>query len=460
MNDQLTAPPNNKVRPCIVLAGVLLLSFVLIYIINRLYPLYSDDWSHSLAYPTLERIGSFSNIFVSQYNRYFTWGGRSVVHAIDQVLLWMGLDYAHIVNSIVFVFYLYLIYRISLYSQRINIALYVLIAILAWVFIPAFSNTVLWLTGSANYMWGTVIVILFLFPYYSYYINEKASKNYLQTFFIFIGGIFAGWTNENMFAAQFFFVVTLFILLRYDKKQVPIWFVSGFVGLCIGGFFMLAAPGNFVRAEMVNESLGQANESFVYIIGYRLLKICFRYSVYILPLSAIYLALLWYKIHGDKTKEWRNAKTIRMSLLFFITAHIACIAMVASPIFPARAAFGAISFIFIAFGILYAQVDIKGKIAKFIQYTIVTLLCIVALGLYYDRYVHIKELGDEYAEREKFVLKEKELGNRDIIFRNKVNLPSRFNFEDLSDNTNYWLNKKYTQYYGINSVRVVSSNEN
>ncbi|MFK4947129.1 DUF6056 family protein [Lactococcus formosensis subsp. formosensis] len=37
--------------------------------------------------------------------------------------------------------------------------------LLMWFFIPGMGSTVLWVSGAANYLWATVIILLFLLPY-------------------------------------------------------------------------------------------------------------------------------------------------------------------------------------------------------------------------------------------------------------------------------------------------------
>ena len=171
-----------------LLAGVAV--FVLIYILNSLYPLYADDWNYSFVHgETATRIQSFSDIFTSQYNHYMTWGGRSVVHFIAETMLMTGFFWCCILNSLAFVFFVYVMYMIANRGNRPNPVLFFLFSLLIWFAQPAFFATILWKTGAANYLWGTLIILLFLYSYYAYYRSRKTNNSVPKAILFFLFGI-------------------------------------------------------------------------------------------------------------------------------------------------------------------------------------------------------------------------------------------------------------------------------
>ncbi|MBK5719954.1 hypothetical protein JGH11_03625 [Dysgonomonas sp. Marseille-P4677] len=434
----------------LTLIGLACLFFVFVFVLNRLYPLYADDWGY--IYSNDSFIPLCKEVLGRLYSQYMTWGGRSVVHGIAHVLSNIGHNGKVIVNSLAFIAYIYMIYCISNKGKNPNCIFFLLLGLILWLVLPAFNSTVLWLVGSANYLWGTFIVILFLYPYYSYYISGKFKDNYLKAMFFFLVGIFSGWTNENMFAAQIFFIIGWGLLLRYNKMKIPVWAILGFLGVCIGGLIMILAPGNYLRSEVVNESLGLVDKSLLENIAYRVLKVGYRYLVYIFPISIVYVVLLYFfkKRLGRQAKD---SKILLGSLLFFATAHIAWMSMVASPIFPPRAAFGIVSLLIIALGVLYADMDKKRL--RNINIGMVSILLLAFLINFYFQYRSINYLSEEFGKRELYLEEQKAKGHKDISFDNKIELPSRYDFEDLSDDPEYWLNEMYAKYYGINSVRVI-----
>ncbi|MFV0418071.1 MAG: DUF6056 family protein [Dysgonomonas sp.] len=152
----------NILKSKILLTLIALTIFVIIYVFNTLYPLYSDDWIYSFRFEnsfldlshSLVSISDLSDIFESQYNHYYSWGGRSVVHFIDQILLWINPTLADFFNSIAYIGFIYIIYRISNSDKDRSIGVFILVACLSWLCMPQLVSNVFWITGSANYLWG------------------------------------------------------------------------------------------------------------------------------------------------------------------------------------------------------------------------------------------------------------------------------------------------------------------
>ncbi|NDW09893.1 DUF6056 family protein [Dysgonomonas sp. 520] len=441
--------------------GYLCLLFLLTYALNLLYPVYADDWSYAFIYGSepLQRVDSLHDIIISQYNHYFQWGGRSVVHTIAQFLIWLPQPLSKLLNTLAYVTFVYLVYRIANRDKKTNVKLLVIVSLLLWVLFQGFFDVALWLTGSANYLWGILIVLLFLYRYHTHFVTDKTSDSILLICSYFLFGIVAGWTNENMFVAQVFFVTCLLYLYKKNSLNVPGWAISGLIGLCIGGALMLLAPGNYIRSAEIATSMGFDEKSLIENIAYRIGKIGFRYAVYILPLTLFYCILLF--IFYKKTPDGKTKKKhLQSSLLFALSAHIAWLAMGASLIFPPRALFGILTLMVIAFAILYTNINFGEKKIRFFDTIFVILLAIASIIFYFDRYKNISYISEKMKERVIFIESQKKQGNKDISFHELLKLPPRFQFEDLSDNPNYWLNKIYANYYGIDSVRVVPNDKN
>lgn len=426
-----------------------LLFFVLIFILNRLYPLYADDWGYIYS----QNSSVLSQIYQRLLDQYFSWGGRTVVHAIAHLLSWAGLLVSDLVNSAAYVFYLYIVYCICNKGRQTDALLFLILGLVLWLVLPAFNNTVLWLVGTANYLWGTLIVIAYLYLYYSFYITDRTYNNHIYLLLFFLGGIIAGWTNENMFVAQVFFIVAMFVLLRYRKRAVPLWFICGFVGVCVGGAFMVLAPGNYIRSEFVNESMGLADKSFIENVLYRVLKVGYRYLVYVLPLSVIYSVLFF--LYKKQVKDGLRNKTLCGSLLFFVSAHVACLSMAASPIFPPRAIFGIVTLIVIASGILFANLEFSKYKIKNVSLIIISVLSLWSVIDYYNKYKNVHFLSERFKEREMYIETQKKQGNKDIVLKDKITLPAKYEFEDLSSDSQFWLNKKYAVFHAVDSVKVI-----
>ncbi|MFX3750207.1 DUF6056 family protein, partial [Streptococcus suis] len=64
--------------------------------------------------------------------------------------------------------------------------------LLMWFFIPGMGSTVLWVSGAANYLWATVIILLFLLPYRF----NVSTKRGWEEYYLPVLGLLAGLTNE------------------------------------------------------------------------------------------------------------------------------------------------------------------------------------------------------------------------------------------------------------------------
>lgn len=431
--------------------SAILVVFLLVFILTRLYPFYADDWGYIFSSQSLAEHAT--DIFDRLSHQYETWGGRSLVHGIAHILFRLGETGGDILNSLGFVLYIYMIYKISNRSKPLNVGLFLTIGLFVWLAVPAFNSTVLWMVGAANYMWGALIVITFLYAYHSYFFSEKERKGIFIVILFLIGGFISGWTNENMFVAQVFFIVGFFIMLRWRKEAIPLWAIAGLVGVCIGGLVMISAPGNFIRTEEIKEGLGMTDQSLLYTIGYRVLKICHRYVIYIMPITFVYFIVFY--LYKKYSPEEGKRKILYGSLLFFGAAHMAWLAMAASYIFPARATFGIITLLIVATGILFANCEIQlikeKNIAKIVL-GVAVVLFIVNYGLHYK---NISYMSSKFAEREKIINEQKASGNRFIIFDEKIVMPTKYEYEDLSHDASYWLNTHYSKFHGVDSVRVI-----
>ena len=149
--------------------------FALILLLNLIYPLYADDWAYAFIYgsKTPQKIKGLSDIIDSQYYHYFRHGGRTIVHIIAQLLLLTKGYWADIINSVAYIIFAYLIYKICNINRKINPSLFFFINILIWFFQPGFAQSVLWITGSANYLWGTLIITAFIYFFCLSFLKEN-----------------------------------------------------------------------------------------------------------------------------------------------------------------------------------------------------------------------------------------------------------------------------------------------
>ena len=440
---------------------------VTIYYFNYLFPLHADDWAYSFrevlvdyGFPSSnEKIASFKDILESQYAHYFNWGGRSVVHFIAQFLLWIGTPFNDILNTLAYVMLICSMYFICNKGKSTNAFLLILISASVWFLVPRFTSDVFWITGSANYLWGILLIMLFIYPYVSYFFDERTDDKLYKTVLFFLAGIIAGWTNESTASVTILLIFTFCIYYKRNLK-LPKWAVAGLIGLCLGFGLMILAPGNYVRAALVaKQNVRDQGLSIFETLWSNLSDMMsIRYLPYMLPVSLLFLFFLFLFFKSRKNMEKDQYKKVLFAaVLFFVAGQLSFFIMIVSPVFPAWAMFGQIVFIVIAIGLLYANTEIRHTLFHYAN--LIAIIALVSLyGIdYYRKYPSMKLISDVYQAREAFLKEQVANGIQDIVFTDKVAVHSKFHYEDLSTNPDQWLNNKYAFYYGVRSVRVVKA---
>ena len=433
-------------------------TLIMLYLLNKNFPLINDDWMYAFIYdeqwlsstfkvPPV-RVSGLWDIVVSQYNHYMLWGGRNIVHGIMQFLLMIDDTTKSILNAVAYTSLIWFTYKISNKSNPANGFVFIFIAALTYICSPRFYEVFLWITASANYMWGPMLVIMFMYFFHSYYIAEKGKDNVFKIIGMFLFGIIAGWTNENMGVALIFYTTTILFLQKYEKRKIPKWMIFGTIGAIIGCVIMIAAPGNYVRYEISMNSSDLMNATFLEKYTPRLGFLWQHFTHDLLLLEIMYVAqiFLFIKFADNQNKK----KILRASLLIFATAHIAFFAMLGSPEFPDRALAGIIALLIAANGILYANICTK-RVLNIINIFVLVALLAVYSSKYIKRYKY-QTTNTEVQDRDNLIKQQLDQGIEDVII-------DRHYGSSLSGDSAFWINRAFSNYYGLKTVRVIPKEE-
>jgi len=240
--------------------------FLLIFFArNLLVPLIADDISYAFIWDgehggnlladigERQRVESFSDILISQWSHYFYWGGRTVAHLLVQSFVFLGKPLFDVLNVAVFAALVFLLFKVgtNLNFSEMNKKYLLWILSGLWFCTPSFLITMLWLTGSCNYLWMCTLEILFLLPF--------ALKFWQKDFWkkpptwsvpvMSILGLLAGWSIEPGAAVT---LCLTFVFLLYFRKEKILqnWQKFGFIFLMIGAAFLILSPGNISRMEL------------------------------------------------------------------------------------------------------------------------------------------------------------------------------------------------------------------
>lgn len=314
--------------------GIAIVTLVMVWTAQRAVPVMMDDeWYRTLLYSD-QAVKSIGDVVKAQIWHYHNWGGRSITHGMLQLILMQGPVFADILNTIALFVLSWLIALVA--GQKRNIGFVVMAAGMLHGLNANWKLSMYWQSGACNYLYITILILCFLLCYFRM-LEEGQHKRDLMgiTFWIIPLGLAAGWSNENM--GPTVWIITLVVILWCKKKNLKVkcWMILGNIACLAGSILVIAAPGNFVRADTA-----ASNEYGIlwnlFLRGYAESKGMFEFVFAALLLTAI-MIFAYMVITGKKlsAKEW----------LLLLGALLSWGAMVLSPHYPDRASFGTMIFL-------------------------------------------------------------------------------------------------------------------
>ncbi len=283
-----------------------------------------DDLYYCCNIDTKLPIQNIQEIILFQKKHYLEWGGRLPAHTLLQFLFLIDKPLSSIILTFTFFLLSSLITIYALESQ-FDIKYMLLTSALLVFLNPAFDETLLWMTGAANYLCMSVIYMFGIYPFVMY-LKKNNYKVYSISFSIIISFL-SGWTNENIGITLIF--IMMFCIYDYYKtnKKISAWMLANIISLIVGFLFLIFAPGNFVRADNTVAGLMK--------IFYRLHGQINAFGNWLLPLLILLILLCFisYKL---------KIKITKINYMFIFAGIFSILVMFASPTYPSRATFGSL----------------------------------------------------------------------------------------------------------------------
>lgn len=438
---------------------ILFLIFCFIFLLNITYPLYADDWGYTFKTGSelTEKITSVKDVVESQHNHYFVHGGRVLLHSIGETLLLIGGNSADFINSLAFLLFIVFIYKISNINNRVKPFLLFVITIMVWFSFPAFSHVFLWSIGSAVYLWGGLITVVFLYMYTKAYVKqEKTERPVLKSVLFFFFGIVAGWTTENLGFGLIVILICLILYLKKKESYFEQWMLWGLIGTLIGYVMLVSAPGNYVR---YNEVIADQPSDLMFKIrfyGTRMLPVIFDFYKFAFLLTFIYCFTLILYHYFELRKDKKN---IVLSFIFFIGAIASDLIMVASPEFPPRAWFPIILFLIISVCIAYSSITINNTLLLNLK-ILICVFCGISFILSFQKsYKDLYRINKIFKEREQIINQQADKTNFNFVITEKINPQTGFPLiDEIPNDSTHWINLFYVRYHGIKSVSFQDAN--
>ncbi len=405
----------------------------------------ADDYVYRFVYqspsPTAfahqQRISTWL-IPYSMFNHYMLWNGRFVAHSIVQFFMQFNSKIPFdICSSLIYVLLLVFMDKIAvkLTGKKHNAFILPLIFGFTWFYIPYFGQSVLWLSGSGNYLWMSVIYLGFII-----FNLKNRSVNIGNILGAIVLGFLAGASNENSGPAAVL-IILLFMLKRFIKEH-KVSFISTISVIFSGvGFItMMMSPGSQSRGNVHRTwEIIQKNIDGIY-------KLTFDKWVWIYGLMAVLL------IAGIVMKRI-NADTF-WAVMFFLIGHLAAVyAMAFSPEYPERTFFGGVIFLGIAlFTLVYAVLG-EIKWAPIVLSVAVVIVFAVSFGpAYKDINVSYHQMRTQYQLIYKAEATKDKSARVPLMTTQKSQYNANYGVIALDTPANALMNQWESKFFGLNQI--------
>lgn len=328
-----------------LLAGAV---FALMLLYNCLTPYIADDFTFAYAFDTGLRLQSLPQLIQSLAFHYMEWTGRVVVKFFAQGFTMFPKIIFNLFNAAAYLALGLVIYRLARgrRSGRYDILAFLLIEAALWEISPAFGQTNLWMCGACNYLWATLGCLAFLLPW-RYYLQKPFASGRKTAVGMAVAGLFAGWLSENTSAGMLVCLVLCIGFLLVQKKRVPLWMYTGFVGALLGFVILIAAPGNYNRADDFVDTT-----PFLTKYAVRFLNCVDMLWENALPLLLVFAALyvlLWWQKPSPASLAW--------PVILLLGGLGANFAMILSPFYYDRSSHGVFSLLAAACAACVVQLE-------------------------------------------------------------------------------------------------------
>lgn len=426
--------------------------FLLIYVLNHFTLYTSDDYVYHFIYqdsmPTgnEQPIRNLMDLITSQVTHWRVWNGRFTAHSIVQTFMQFHKEYFNVLNSIIFLMLIILSDKLSSRMMKeerkpFDSIYIVFLFLMLWWFLPEIGKTILWVSGSGNYLWTGVIDLLWLYLFINFSISKKWSILTVPLAF------FMGAGNENTSPAMILLGGLFLFYFFIKEKKLPITKVLELISATFGFVLMLSSPGSQKRGggypilpNLKNNILSLIQRSWD------------RYSfLYVLIIVLFVIAILARYLKKEHF----------ISLVFLLTAHFACIfSLVASREWPPRIFFGASVLLCIAVLMIAKVVFENNEWIKKIA-IIAILVLSVKFGFSYknvveDNYSTYKIVQKQYEDINQAI----ENHQTSVILKRFPKPQHLYNAylgtANLNDKSDAWFNQWMAVYFGIDKIESVA----
>jgi len=229
--------------------------FLLVLLLSYFCPLITDDlhfkfiWKDFVPLTGQEvRVGSIADIFESARNYYQFSGGRVICHFLVFAMVNMNKWVFASLNAAMFVICGFLIYKhMDKKLASLSKCTLLFIYMTMFLFLPVWGDSILWISGSVNYLWSGTAMI------WAIYMLDKDDKSYKNYALTCVAVLIASATNE--ISGGMMAIIIILRMLTHSIKPLSYYYTVLF---CVipGIGLVLTAPGNANRMAQVDMHTG------------------------------------------------------------------------------------------------------------------------------------------------------------------------------------------------------------
>jgi len=425
---------------------------------NLYTPMMTDDFSYSFSWMTGKRIHGVGDVITSMVAHYYKWGGRVVTLGLSQIFLMNDKAIFNVINTLTILLLIFLVtYHGKGSLKKLNVQNLLFSFALIFLFTPAFGQSYLWIVGCSIYLYGLVLLLIFLIPYHNIvYKKRKVSIKCILVPIQLILGFLVGDTVENFSVA----VVIIMILvsaycIAFNKSEIA-YSISGLIGTIAGCIFLLKAPGTYIRlGQSGNISFMNLIKNFVFILTYVLQEFGIILLGIAVAVLIIYEQNKSYK-QNNKVQIEIFFKKYNVEIMYFFGFMAVSFSMIVSPERPDRIWSAALMFLIIILFNCVDKIIIKDiHIIKKIFILCNGIVLAIVMAVWVNAYFGLKNTYYENKNRECRIYEAKRKGINEVKLL-PIKGYSKYSCflvgGDLKYDAEQWPNVAIAKYYGVKKI--------
>lgn len=443
---------------------ILGIALIMIYVYNLLTPYWSDDYIYAFE---ARKASSLWDLIKQQYGEYLSNSGRIIGQFNIRLSLLGSKHIFNVINTGMFGALVLLMYGNIRRKKKYDILMLLFVLLFLWRYTVDFGQTMLWICGSCNYLWGSVFILGFVTLCRHLLENtDKIKHPLLAATGVFFFGVLAGWCNENTSGGGLLLILLFAANDIWDRKKkgektIHPFMITAVAGMCCGILGMISAPGVRNRSETM--SAGE----YTGLVGLlsRIYKTTMTIRELFFELLILFIIVVTFLVLQQKLKEWKQIRR-NESILFFLSAAATAYVLAIIPTTADRAFFGAGVFLMIAVLQGIADIDVeKETVLRGVKYASAGILCLWLFFTYMDGLINVARIYREETERIEMIKADKADPNGDGIvivpkLREEFATPfSNGHLSDMENDKNFWINTFYELYYDVGNITAIPRDE-